>query len=42
MLGQTPWKGNNAPATASGRELYFMKVCSFYYHTVFFLSKHAF
>lgn len=30
MLGQTPWKGNNAPATALGRELYFMKVCSFY------------
>ncbi|EUC47072.1 hypothetical protein COCMIDRAFT_91172 [Bipolaris oryzae ATCC 44560] len=25
MLGQTPWKGNNAPATALGRELYFMK-----------------
>jgi hypothetical protein len=26
MLGQTPWKGNNAPATALGRELYFFKV----------------
>lgn len=26
MLGQTPWKGNNAPATALGRDLYFFKV----------------
>ena len=25
MLGQTPWKGNSAPATASGRDLYFVK-----------------
>jgi len=25
MLGQTPWKGNNAPATALGRDLYFFK-----------------
>jgi len=28
MLGQTPWKGNNAPATALGRDLYFFKVCA--------------
>jgi hypothetical protein len=26
MLGQTPWKGNNAPATQLGRDLYFFKV----------------
>jgi hypothetical protein len=25
MLGQTPWKGNSAPATSTGRELYFVK-----------------
>jgi len=25
MLGQTPWKGNSAPATALGRDLYFFK-----------------
>jgi len=25
MLGQTPWSGNNAPATALGRDLYFFK-----------------
>ncbi|KAF1939118.1 integral membrane protein-like protein [Clathrospora elynae] len=25
MLGQTPWKGNSAPSTALGRELYFFK-----------------
>lgn len=27
MLGQTPWSGNKAPATALGRDLYFFKVC---------------
>jgi len=26
MAGQTPWKGNNAPSTALGRDLYFFKV----------------
>lgn len=25
MMGQTPWKGNDAPATATGRDLYFFK-----------------
>jgi len=25
MAGQTPWKGNNAPSTALGRDLYFFK-----------------
>ncbi|KAF1841730.1 integral membrane protein-like protein [Cucurbitaria berberidis CBS 394.84] len=25
VIGQTPWKGNNAPSTALGRDLYFFK-----------------
>lgn len=28
MMGQTPWKGNNAPATDLGKDLYFFKVRS--------------
>jgi hypothetical protein len=26
VMGQMPWKGNNAPVTALGRDLYFFKV----------------
>ena len=26
MIGQAPWKGNDAPSTALGRDLYFFKV----------------